>query len=379
MITWWNIYLITAFTGTVFSLIYTPGFRWLALRSGFHDQPGQQQHKGHKAPTPLLGGPAMCLALLSTIVVGILFASSTGNVALAKNVSANIPGISSISPRITALAAGAVLATLLGLYDDKFNMSAKAKLGGQVVIACVAVIWGGARVSAFIGSPILAGAISVLWIIIVINAINFFDNMDGLAAGTAAIAFSLFTIAAAAHGQYFVAAFGAAATGVVVGFWFYNHTPASIFMGDSGSHFLGYLLAVMGMMVTYYDNKTDGQHSPLSILIPLFILALPLFDALAVTVIRLKAGKPIYIGDNNHISHRFMKMGMRRSMAVLATHLLALAIGLGVLPLLWGDTATTVVSIIQAVTILIMVSIIQYAIHPTSSLSSEKLDDHLEA
>ncbi len=321
----------------------------------------------------------MCLALLSTIVVGILFASSVGKAALAKNVSHNIPGIASISPRITALAVGAVLATLLGLYDDRFNMSAKAKLGGQVVVACVAVVWGGARVSAFIGSPILAGLVSILWIIVVVNAINFFDNMDGLAAGTAAIAFSLFTIAAAAQGQFFVAAFGAAATGAVVGFWFYNHTPASIFMGDSGSHLLGYLLAVTGTMVTYYDKTSDTPHSPLSILIPLFILALPLFDALAVTVIRLKKGKPVYIGDNNHISHRFMKMGMRRSMAVLATHLLALAIGLGVLPLLWGDTATTVVSIIQAVAILMMVSIVQYAVSPSTESSGGKRDSALES
>ena len=372
MITWWNIYLITAFTGIVFSLVYTPIFRELALRTGFHDQPGRQKHKEHKAPTPLLGGLAMCLALLSTIIVGILFASSMGATALAKDVSANIPGISSISPRITALTAGAVLATLLGLYDDKFNMSAKAKLGGQFVVASIAVIWGGARISAFIGSPVLAGLVSILWIIVVINAINFFDNMDGLAAGTAAIAFSLFTIAAAARGQYFVAAFGAAATGATIGFWFYNHTPASIFMGDSGSHLLGYLLAVTGTMVTYYDNKVDGQHSPLSILIPLFILALPLFDTLAVTVIRLRQGKPIYIGDNNHISHRFMKMGMRRSMAVLSTHLLALAIGLGVLPLLWGNTATTVVAIIQGVTTLIMVSLIQYATHASPAPSHKQ-------
>ena len=364
--TWWNIYTMTAITAAVFSLIYTPLFRRIALKIGFHDQPASQGHKGHKEPTPLLGGPAICLALLSTVALGMLLVSSMKRSDIPIAVAKHLPGVSAVSPRLAALAAGAVLATLLGLYDDKFNMSAKAKFGGQFVVAAIAVTWGGARTSAFIADPIISWGVSVLWIMVVINAIDFFDNMDGLAAGIAAIAFSLFTICAALGGQYFVAVFGAAATGAVIGFWFYNHTPASIFMGDSGSHLLGYLLAVTGSMVTYYETNGSFQsHSRLSILLPLFILALPLFDLVAVTVIRWKLGKPFYVGDHNHISHRFMKMGMKRSMAVLTIHLLALTIGLAVLPLLWGGPGTTVVVLVQAATLLLMVSVIQYAVAST--------------
>ena len=184
--------------------------------------------------------------------------------------------------------------------------------------------------------------------------------MDGLAVGTATIAFSFFAIVAAMRGQYFVAALGSACAGASLGFWFYNHSPATIFMGDSGSHLLGYLLATIGCMVTYYKTGS-GESSPFSVLIPLFILGLPLFDAAAVTVIRFKIGKPFYIGDHNHISHRFLKIGMSRKMAVLMVHLLCLIIGMGGLPLLWGDERTVIVVLVQSATILLLVSILQHA------------------
>jgi UDP-GlcNAc:undecaprenyl-phosphate GlcNAc-1-phosphate transferase len=160
-------------------------------------------------------------------------------------------------------------------------------------------------------------------------------------------------------GEYFVAALGSVFTGASIGFWFFNHSPATIFMGDSGSHLLGYMLAILGCMVTYY--KADIGDSKFSVLIPIFILALPLFDTLAVVVIRWKLGKPFYIGDHNHISHRFMKMGMSRKRAVLMVHLLALTIGMSVLPILWGDERTVVISLIQAVTILLIISLLQYS------------------
>jgi UDP-GlcNAc:undecaprenyl-phosphate GlcNAc-1-phosphate transferase len=298
--------------------------------------------------------------MLATILFGFLAAGFLKTSPMAADIRRFLPGMRTVSFRMVVIAIGALIATLLGLYDDKFNMSARAKFGGQFIVAAVAVTWGGAKISIFISNPFIAWCVSIFWFLLIINAVNFFDNMDGLAVGTATIAFSFFSIAAAMRGQYFVAAFGAAATGAALGFWFYNHSPASIFMGDSGSHLLGYLLATMGCMVTYYKSDA-GESSPFSVLIPLFILALPLFDALAVTVIRLKLGKPVYIGDHNHISHRFLKIGMSRKMAVLMVHLLCLIIGMGVLPLLWGDERTTVVALIQSATILLLVSLLQYA------------------
>jgi len=156
--------------------------------------------------------------------------------------------------------------------------------------------------------------------------------------------------------------------GAAFGFWFYNMPPATIFMGDSGSHLLGYNLAVLGTLVTYY--KPDRYGSPLSVLIPLFILAIPLFDLVAIVIIRKRLGKPFYIGDHNHISHRFVKMGLSKSTAVTAVHLLVFSVGLSVLPLLWGNSMTTLVCIVQAMTILGLISILQY--HVIQNIGKQK-------
>ena len=359
MISWWNIYIIVLLTAAGCSLLYTPLCRILALKLGFYDKPAGQLHKGHKTATPLLGGLAICLSMVTTVVLGLLISRSLHHDIISSEVVENLQGVTSVSSRMFFIGLGGIMAMLLGLYDDKFNMSARAKFGGQFAVAAVAVTWGNVQATAFISNSILSWGLSVFWIVLIMNAINFFDNMDGLAVGVSAIAFSFFIIAAGMRGQYFVAVLGAVAAGAALGFWFFNHSPASIFMGDSGSHLLGYMLAVIGTLVTYY--KEDGNGSMFSVLIPIFILALPLFDLFAVSIIRWKIGKPFYIGDHNHISHRFQKMGMSRKMAVLMVHLLTLIIGMGVLPLLWGDAGTIIVSLVQAGTILFMVSLLQYS------------------
>jgi UDP-GlcNAc:undecaprenyl-phosphate GlcNAc-1-phosphate transferase len=358
MVTWLKIYLLITFSAIGFSMFFTHIFRIIALKTGFVDKPASQEHKAHREPIPLLGGAAICLSVLSTVIFGYVVAGSLNKSFINTEVLNALPGLNRISFRIIAIALGGIVAVLTGLYDDKFNMSAKHKLLLQFVAASIAVIWGKVEISAFISYPYLSWGITVFWIVLIMNAVNFFDNMDGLAAGTATIAFAFFSITAAMHGQYFVAALGAAFTGATLGFWFFNHSPAVIFMGDSGSLLLGYMLAVMSCMVTYY--KTDSGDSPLSILIPFFILAIPLFDTAAVVIIRLKNHKHIYIGDNNHISHRFLKMGLSRKTSVFLVHLLVLTIGMSVLPLLWGDKKTTAVSLLQAITILLLISVLQY-------------------
>jgi len=350
---WWNLYLVVFIVALTLGLVLTPAFRKLALITGFYDKPKEQEHKSHSTPTPLLGGLAICSTWIITIAIGMIASRSVRDNFLDTSVLTNLPGISKVSTELIFICAGAVLATLLGLYDDKFNMSAKTKLAGQIAIAAIAVTWGGVKINFLMFSPELAWAATVFWIVLVMNAINFFDNMDGLAIGTAAIAFCFFTVVSASSSQYFIAA----TSGAAFGFWFYNHSPATIFMGDSGSHFLGYNMAVLGVLATYYNPSMAASHMP--ILIPFFILAIPLFDLCAVVVIRLKAGKPIYIGDNNHISHRFLNMGMSRKEAVMMVHLLEIAIGLSVLPLMWGDIRTTIISLLQACTILLLVTLLQ--------------------
>jgi UDP-GlcNAc:undecaprenyl-phosphate GlcNAc-1-phosphate transferase len=142
-----------------------------------------------------------------------------------------------------------------------------------------------------------------------------------------------------------------------MGFWIFNHSPASIFMGDSGSHFIGYFASVVSASVTYFNF--EGSLTKFPVLVPFFVLALPLFDTLMVCIIRYRLGKPFWIGDHNHISHRFEKMGMSKKRAVACVHLLAVIIALSVWPLLWAEKETGWILLTQAMLILLLVSVLQ--------------------
>ena len=263
-------------------------------------------------------------------------------------------------PQFCVLVGCAAAAVLLGLYDDKHSMKAWKKLIGQILIAAVTATWGGVSITLFIGIPLVSWCITVFWLVFIFNAVNFFDNMDGLAVGTITIAMGFFCVIAALNNQYFIAALAAMSCGVTAGFWYYNTSPAMIFMGDSGSHFLGYLAAVISAGVSWFG--IDYSLSRFPILMPLFILALPLFDTGMVVLIRTCRGKPFWIGDHNHISHRFVRMGLSRRQAVLLVHLMALCVGLGILPVFWGDFRTAAILVAQAFLFLLVVSILQFAL-----------------
>jgi UDP-GlcNAc:undecaprenyl-phosphate GlcNAc-1-phosphate transferase len=357
---WEHLYFSIFIISGIITLMLTPVFLKIAEKTDFMDRPQGENHKKHSRAVPLLGGAAMCSAWLLTLGLGIFFIMSRSVEGISSELNNYAANIINIRGRLFFLCLGALLITLLGLFDDRFGMSPKVKLLGQIVVSIIAVTLGGAQISVFISLPIISWALSVFWFLVIINAINFFDNMDGLAVGTSAIAMALFAVVAAINQQYFIAALGMMSAGVATGFWFFNHHPASIFMGDSGSHFLGYMLAVLSCSVTYFTKESAS--TPFPVLIPMFILAIPLFDSCAVVVIRLKNKKPIYVGDHNHISHRFVKMGMSRKRAVQLVHLLALIIGLSVLPLLWGNVRTTMVVLAQAMLLLLLVSLIHYSV-----------------
>lgn len=356
---------LSAFSGALaLSLVLTPLFRLAALKLRAIDQPAHN-HKRHHDQVPLLGGLAIFCSLAIVLIAGIVLIKSRflplGDEALVESM-ANGMAISSV--RITFVFLGAVLALLLGLLDDLFPLSAAVKFAGQLLIAIIAVYGGMIKIDMFAGIPFLSAPATVFWIMLLMNSINFFDNMDGLAAGTCAIALFFFAVVSILSGQFFVAALSGATCGAVCGFWYYNTDPARIFMGDSGSHFLGYMLAVISVGTTFYHS--DGANSfSLSLLMPLLILALPLFDTAMVVIIRFYQHKPFWIGDRNHISHRFVRMGLSRPQAVRLVHLLALCIALGSLPLYWGGTITAVVLIIQNVVLLTAVSLLQFTLSKT--------------
>jgi UDP-GlcNAc:undecaprenyl-phosphate/decaprenyl-phosphate GlcNAc-1-phosphate transferase len=370
MISWPHIYIVAFIATSVLALIYTPICMKFAEKTDFMDRPSAEAHKKHARAIPLLGGVAILGAWLTAIILGYLFIISVQTEGIAPELAQNREGISYVSGRVMIICLGAILATGLGLCDDKFSLRPATKFLGQAAIAAIVVTWGGFRISIFFNNPLIIWCISVFWFLLIFNAINFFDNMDGLAIGTATIALLLFSSVAAINGQHFIAVLGMLSAGATAGFWFFNHTPACIFMGDSGSHLIGYMLAIVSAGTTYFSHNASPTRFP--ILIPFFILAVPLFDTLAVIVIRLRDHKPIYVGDHNHISHRFVRMGLSRKRAVQAVHLMALIVGLSVLPLLWGDEKTALVIVSQALLMMVLITLLQYAATPEA-------DDEIEA
>lgn len=359
---WYHIYFFVMLCGMTALLLLTPlaqkAARWLDVM----DRPSGEKHKFHGNATPLLGGAAMLSGWLLLITAGLLIFPQMHNAEFFSTFNQHLPGAYSVLDRIIFIALGAVLATALGTFDDVRHLKAHWKFLGQLIVALTAAGPGGIRITLFVQAPWFGFVVTVFWFMMLMNAINFFDNMDGLAAGTASIALLLFTFSAGFQQQYFVACLSALGCGCALGFWFYNYSPASIFMGDGGSHFLGYLLAIASAGTTFFNPDTAA--TPVSVLIPLCILAVPIFDACTVTVVRTLNGKPFWIGDHNHISHRFVRMGLSRKRAVQLVHLLCLLTGLGALPMLWGSLATTIVVAIQMLLILLLITILQYAVIP---------------
>lgn len=369
---WLVVYALVFAGGLIVSAGMTPLFRKLAFRTGFMDRPADN-HKGHAKATALLGGAAMFSAWILAITAGILLVS--GNILPAwfsDTFPRHLAGFQAAAGKqLSFVVLGALLAVVLGLVDDKWALKAKWKFIGQFAVALIAVLGGGVKINFFVNNDLFSTCVSLFWIMLMMNSINFFDNMDGLAAGTIAIAMGFFTVIAALNNEYFYAVFAALNFGVCCGFWIYNANPASIFMGDSGSHFIGYLAAVVAAGVTYFDKSVSLSRFP--VLVPLLILALPLFDTAMVVMIRTLNKKPFWIGDHNHISHRFVRMGLSRKTAVRLVHLLSLNIALGALPVYWGDFKTAGIIILQTLILLLVVTVLQISLE-TRKDAVEKIE-----
>ena len=363
LIQWHHVYIVAAICGMAAVLITTPLAQKIANILDIMDRPRNEKHKFHGHATPLLGGCAMLTGWLAVLAGGLLFWMNLGDVEQISFINRYLPGAHSVMHRICWLGTGAVAACALGTFDDVKHLKAHWKFLGQLIVALIAAGPGGIRLTLFVEAQWFGFVVTIFWFMLLMNAINFFDNMDGLAAGTATISLILFTIAAAFQKQYFIASLSALGAGCTLGFWFYNCAPASIFMGDGGSHFLGYLLALASSGTTFFNP--EAASSRFSILIPLCILAVPIFDAATVTIVRAWHGKPFWIGDHNHISHRFVRMGLSRKRAVQLVHILCLLTGLGALPMLWGSLATTAIVVVQMLLLLILITILQYAVIPS--------------
>ena len=321
----YNVYL-AAFAGALATtLLSLPLWRRWCVRTGHVDDPGQR--KIHESPIALAGG----LAVLTGILVPTLVAVALVKFHIAGlNSAALIHGLDKRKIELAAILFGAVAMVALGWWDDKHELRPLAKFAGQILIAAI-VATAGVRVTLFVHNIVFSYAITILWILTVINAFNFMDNMNGLCAGLGAIGAFYFAASAAISGQYLVALIALLACGALLGFLPYNFPRANAFLGDAGSHLVGYLLAVLAILPHFYSQKSDLNK--LAVLTPLLVLAVPLADLAWVVILRWRMGKPFYVGDNNHLSHRLVRAGLSRMRAVLLIWLIAAAVG--ALAFLW--------------------------------------------
>jgi UDP-GlcNAc:undecaprenyl-phosphate GlcNAc-1-phosphate transferase len=305
------------------------------------DEPGHR--KIHDQPIPLAGGLTVLTALLvpTLIAAGLLWWEGSGINYLPKSISdalhrmrilphvdANTTyllryGLNRRALELAGILAGAIGMLLVGLLDDKKELKPAAKFTGQWVIA-VLVAASGVRITLFVHNQLFHYGITILWVLAVINAFNFMDNMNGLCAGLGAIGAWYFGIIAAADGQYLVALIAFLTLGALLGFLPYNFPKARAFLGDAGSHLVGYLLAVLAILPHFYSFSHPHRWA---VLIPLLVLGVPLLDMAWVVMLRWRKGQPFYVGDTNHLSHRLVRSGQSRTQAVLVIWLLAAALG----------------------------------------------------
>ncbi len=314
-----NFYL-AAFAGAfVTSLLALPLWRKWCLRVKLVDDPGRR--KIHSEPVPLAGGFAVLTGIFLPLAAGaILLKLGIVKVSAAALIA---HGLDRRAVELVVIALGAVAITILGWLDDKHELKALPKFIGQILVA-IAVATACKRVTLFVHSDIFSYGITILWLLTIINAFNFMDNMNGLCAGLGTIGAFFFALIAAANGEYLVAITGFLMCGALVGFLPWNFPNARAFLGDAGSHLVGYLLAVMAILPHFYNRQNPH---PLAVLAPLCVLAIPLLDLAQVTIFRTLNKKPFWLGDTNHLSHRLTRAGLSRTRAVLLLWVLAIVLG----------------------------------------------------
>jgi UDP-GlcNAc:undecaprenyl-phosphate/decaprenyl-phosphate GlcNAc-1-phosphate transferase len=285
--------------GFVVSIGLTPVTRQVARRVGFVDKPSSR--KIHAAPMPLLGG----LAIYGAFVVALL---------LFRNWPQHIIELGAILAGCTGLA-------LVGMVDDRIGLSPWTKFPAQFIAAGIVMAVGIRIELTYI--PVIDIALTILWIVGLVNAINFMDNMDGLAAGVSAIIAGFIFVLAASQGQELVSTVAAALCGSAIGFLIYNFNPATTFMGDTGSLVLGFLLAVLGIKLRFAEQPKE-----IAWMIPILVLAMPIFDTTLVFFTRIREGRSPVQGGKDHTSHRLMLLGLNQRQTVIALYIVTFLFGL---------------------------------------------------
>lgn len=291
--------------GIAITLALCPLAIWVAKRTGLLDIPGSAAHKQHARPTPSAGGIALAVSMILLVLIFHL-----------------------LDKDITSVLVAVGIVFLFGLVDDAKGLRAPIKLAGQI-LASVLLVTSDVSVHFMesLSIPYLSGmmltvldwGVTILWFVGITNAFNLIDSMDGISIGIAVITFAFFMIMAMAAQQTYLAIFSACLFGICIGLYFYNVSPARLFLGDSGAQTLGFTLAAVAMI---YMPQNLPQAS--SWFVPVLVLGTPIFDTLMVVASRLQRHTPIFQADRTHTYHRLIALGLQPQRAVFTIHLATL-------------------------------------------------------
>lgn len=306
-----TLYMIFAFIiSFTFTFASTPLVRRLAFKIGAIDIP-RDNRRMHKKPTPRIGGLAIIFGFM---VATLCFAEPTRS--------------------LLGTLLGALIIMVMGIIDDCHALDAKLKFVVQIAAALVVIFVGDIRISVFTNPNFLSSnpylvlpswasvAITVIWIVFITNAVNFIDGLDGLAAGVSAIMSVSLVFISIRVGEYSIAVLGIAIMGSCFGFLPFNFNPAKIFMGDTGSTFLGFMLATLSIQGVF------KSYAVISFAVPLLILGLPLFDASFAMIRRMATGKSPMVADRGHLHHRLIDMGFSQKQTVFILYAISGVLGI---------------------------------------------------
>lgn len=311
MLTRQVLFMIFAFiVSFAFTFATTPLVRRFAFKIGAIDIP-KDNRRMHKKPTPRIGGLA------------IIFGFTVATLCFAQP-----------SRQLYGTLAGAAIIAVMGVIDDCKNLPAKLKFVIQIIAALVVVFAGDIKIDVFTNPNFLSDnpywvlpewlsvTLTVIWIVFITNAVNFIDGLDGLAAGVSAIMSISLVFISIRVGEYSIAIWGIALMGSCFGFLPFNFNPAKIFMGDTGSTFLGFMLATLSIQGVF------KSYAVISFAVPLLILGLPLFDALFAMIRRILRGQSPMTADRGHLHHRLVDMGFSQKQTVFILYAISGVLGI---------------------------------------------------
>lgn len=294
----------------------------LCYRIGFFDLPSDR--KAHKNPTPPLGGGALFISFWTTVALGLAFGFMMRpgllEVQILQTLALSIGGL---LPKILGIFAGSLVIFLVGLWDDRYGLSPALKLAGQCAAAAILMSIG-LTINLFSELGPIGYLITFVWILLIINAFNFIDSVDGHCTGIALISCTTFFFIVQILQQPVVGFFVIILAGSLYGFLPHNFKPAKIFLGDNGSLFIGYMMAALTLLCSYQTVPP----SRVTTLIPLLMFGVPIYDTLSVVVVRLFRGIAPWEGDRNHFAHRLARLGMSEKISVIFSYFVAVTLGL---------------------------------------------------